>query len=110
MQRHITETKAQKGQKRHAPTFAKVLDARKQPIRALWVRNGRYYAQLKIENPITGIGKTRLIPLKDKDGQAVQTMAGAVAELNRLKTQRSDNSLPVLTRQKRFTDYAVHYL
>jgi hypothetical protein len=38
----------------HEANFAKVFDGRKQPIRGLWVRNGRYYAQLKIENPIRG--------------------------------------------------------
>jgi hypothetical protein len=43
----------------HGANFAKVLDGRKQPIRALWMRNGRFYAQLKIENPITGLKKTR---------------------------------------------------
>ena len=38
----------------HVATFAKVLDGRKQPIRGLWVRNGRYYAQLTIEDSKTG--------------------------------------------------------
>jgi len=36
-------------------SFAKVLDGRKQPIRGLWKRNGRFYAQLKVENAITAI-------------------------------------------------------
>jgi hypothetical protein len=47
--------------KSHASSFAKVPDGRKQPIRGLWVRNGRYYAQLKIENAITGIKKTKRV-------------------------------------------------
>ena len=72
--------------------FAKVLDGRKQPIRGLWVRNGRYYAQLKIENPITGFKKTRRVPLNDKDGNPVQTVAQAVEELKRLQTQRGGQS------------------
>jgi hypothetical protein len=42
----------------HVPTFSKVVDGRKQPIRGLWVRNGRFYAQPKIENIVTGIKKT----------------------------------------------------
>lgn len=94
----------------HAPTFAKVLDGRKQPIRALWERNGRYYAQLKIENPITGIKKTKRVPLKDGEGNPVATVAQAVAQLARLQTQRSDNALPVLSRQPKFADYAKRYL
>ncbi len=30
--------------------YLKVFDERKHPIRGLWVRNGRYYAQLTIED------------------------------------------------------------
>jgi integrase len=94
----------------HVASFAKVLDARKHPIRALWERNGRYYAQLKIENPITGIKKTRRVPLNDKDGRPAQSVAQAVAELKRLQTQRADNDLPVLGRTPKFSDYAAHYV
>jgi integrase len=97
-------------QQPHGFTFAKVLDGRKQPIRALWVRNGRFYAQLKIENPITGIKKTRRVPLNDKDGRPVQSGAQAVAELKRLQTQRADNQLPVLGRTPKFSDYVLRYL
>jgi integrase len=94
----------------HASRFTKVRDARKQPIRALWVRNGRYYGQLKVENPINGIKKTRRIRLSDKDGNPVTTIAQAVAELKRLQTRRADNELPVLRRTPKLSDYARRYL
>lgn len=94
----------------HVATFAKVIDGRKQPIRGLWIRNGRYYAQLKIENPITGIKKTKRVPLNNRTGEPVQTVAQAVAEMNRLRTQRADNALPVLARTPKFSDYAKRYL
>jgi integrase len=94
----------------HALMFAKVLDGRKQPIRGLWIRGSRYYARLSVENPITGVKKTRRVPLIDKDGNAVQTDAQAVCELKRLQTKRSDNALPTLTRTPKFADYAAHYL
>ncbi len=94
----------------HGYNFAKVLDGRKQPIRGLWVRNGRFYAQLKIENPITGLKKTRRVPLSDKDGNRVQTAAQAVAELKRLQTQRADNQLPILERTPKFNDYVARYV
>ncbi len=97
-------------QQSHDANFAKVLDGRKQPIRALWVRNGRFYAQLKIENPITGLKKTRRVPLNDVNGQPVQSPAQAVAELKRLQTQRADNLLPILERTPKFTDYVLRYL
>lgn len=94
----------------HVATFAKVSDGRKQPIRGLWIRGERYYARLKVENPITGIKKTRRVPLIDKKGKPVQTVAQAVAELKQLRTQRSDNTLPTLTRTPKFDDYAARYL
>jgi integrase len=114
MQAEATASSGTDGQIRrhqsHDANFAKVLDGRKQPIRGLWVRNGRYYAQLKIENQITGFKKTRRVALKDKDGKPVQSAAQAVAELKRLQTQRSDNQLPVLGRMPKFADFVVRYL
>src|SRR6266516_1206420 len=37
----------------HAATFARVLDGRKQPVRGLWRRGGRYYAQSTVDDPFT---------------------------------------------------------
>jgi integrase len=101
---------AQSKHRTHAIRFSKVLDGRKQPIRGLWIRGSRYYARLNLENPITGVKKTRRVPLIDKDGNPVQTVAQAVAELKRLQTKRSDNALPTLTRTPKFEDYAASYL
>jgi integrase len=94
----------------HGLSFAKVCDGRKQPIRGLWVRNGRFYAQLRIENPITGVKKTRRVLLVDADQVPVRSSAQAVAQMARLRTQRVDNALPVLARQPKFADYAVQYI
>jgi integrase len=94
----------------HEAIFAKVLDGRKQPVRGLWERNGRYYAQLSVENPITGQKKVRRIPLLDKDGKAVTTAPQAIAELKRLETKRADNDMPSVGRTPKFGDYAARYL
>ena len=94
----------------HAATFAKVLDGRKQPIRGLWERNGRFYAQLTVENAISGEKKVRRVPLKNKDAQPVETVSQALSEMKRLQIKRIDNDLPVLTRTPKFADYAVRYL
>src|SRR5262245_50800591 len=94
----------------HAPTFAKVVDGRKQPIRGLWVRNGRFYAQLKVENAITGVKKTKRVPLVNKDSDPAETVAQAVEAMNRLRTQRADDTLPTLGRTDKFKDYATRYL
>ncbi len=55
----------------HVATFSKVLDGRKQPIRGLWERNGRYYAQITLENLISGEKKVKRVPLKDNDSKPV---------------------------------------
>jgi hypothetical protein len=36
-----------------------VLDQRKRPIRGLWERNGRYYAQITVEDVNTGLKRVR---------------------------------------------------
>jgi len=86
------------------------LSGRKQPIRGLWIRGTRYYARLNVENPLTGIKKNQRVPLITKDGDPVQTVAQAMAELKRLQTQRSDNTLPMLARTPKFDDYSARYL
>jgi hypothetical protein len=59
--------------------FSKVLDGRKQPVRGLWERNGRFYAQLTVENRIASVKKVRRVPLADKNGVPVATAAQAIA-------------------------------
>src|ERR1700678_2151996 len=93
-----TSTNQDVGRQTHGAMFSKVLDGRKQPVRGLWERNGRFYAQLTIENPITGVKKVRRVPLVDKDGVAVATSAQAVAELKRLQTKRADDDLGAVGR------------
>ena len=56
------------GKNHHAAKFTKALDGRKQPIRGLWKRNSRFYAQLTVFDPITGNNRVQRIPLADKQG------------------------------------------
>ncbi len=74
-------------------TYSKVIDKRKRPIRALWERNGRYYAQLTVEDQVTGIKQIKRVPM-----EGVSTDAQAVAKLQELLTQRRKGSLPILKR------------
>ena len=85
-------------------TYLKVTDKRKRPIRGLWERNGRYYAQLTIEDQITGLKKVKRVPM-----EGVKTDAEAVAKLQELLTQRRKGALPVLKRTPLFSDYAKQY-
>jgi integrase len=112
MKRAETASKKQEIKQRqsHGQTFAKVKDGRKQDIRGLWVRNGRYYARLNVENPITGEKKTRWVGLVDKENQPVETVPQAIAELNRLRTHRADNMLRNLARTPKLSNYVTTYL
>jgi integrase len=83
--------------------YQKVRDGRKQPIRGLWVRNGRFYARLTVEDANTGKKGVRRVPLE------VETAAEAVAALKKLQTQRADNELPVLKQTPKFSDYVETY-
>lgn len=51
--------------------YQKVRDERKHPIRGLWIRNGRYYAQVTLEDPNTGVKIVRRVPF-EKAGTPVQ--------------------------------------
>jgi integrase len=97
-------------QSHRGDTFAKVLDGRKQPIRGLWIRNGRYYARLSVEDGSSGLKSVRRVPLVNGEGNAVETRAQAEAELARLRTQRTDDALPVLGLTPTFAHYADTYL
>jgi integrase len=89
--------------------YQKVLDGRKQPIRGLWKRGDRYYAQLSFENP-NGTKTVRRVALVDKDTkEAVTTSAEAVKAIGRLKQSREDNDLPMLGRRPTFSEFAVTY-
>jgi integrase len=106
-----TSNPTQKGERQfHGPTFAKVLDGRKQPIRGLWVRNGRYYAQLTVEDPNTGEKQVRRVPLVDKDDKPPETVPQAVALFNALKSKRAEGDLPALRQTPKFCDYVDAYL
>jgi integrase len=85
-------------------TYSKVMDKRKRPIRGLWERNGRYYAQITVEDQVTGIKRVKRVPL-----EGVTTDAQAVAKLQELLTQRRKGALPVLKRTPFFADYAKQY-
>lgn len=86
-------------------SYQKVTDARKRPVRGLWVRNGRYYARLSLEDAATGRRTVRRVPL-----EGAQTVAQAQNALRKLMTQREDRTLPTLKRVPKFRDYVGAYL
>jgi hypothetical protein len=85
--------------------YQRVVDERKRPIRGLWVRNSRYYAQLTIEDQHTGQKKVRRIPL-----EGVATSSQARQKLQDLLVNRRKGNLPVLKRTPKFSEFADSYL
>ena len=81
-----------------------MLDKRKHAIRGLWERNGRYYAQITVEDSTTGMKRVKRVPL-----EGASTDAQAVAKFQELLTQRRKGALPVLKRTPKFADYAEQY-
>ena len=63
-------------------SYQRVFDERKRPIRGLWVRNGRYYAQLAILNEDTGETKVRRVPL-----EGATTPAQARSKMEELRVE-----------------------
>ena len=86
------------------PKYKKVLDQRKHAIRGLWVHNGRYYAQITVEDSTTGIKQVKRVPL-----EGASTDAQAVAKFQDLLTQRRKRALPVLNRTPKFAEFADQY-
>ena len=87
-----------------AAKYTKALDQRKRAIRGLWERNGRYYAQITVEDTNTGIKRVKRVPL-----EGASTSAQAVAKFQELLTQRRKGALPALKRTPKFADYAAQY-
>lgn len=81
---------------RHAPSpYMKVMDDRKRPFRDLWVRTGRYYAQLTLEDENTALKQVRRVRLKD-----AATPAQARKQLVDLVVNRRKGKLPVLAERR----------
>jgi len=83
--------------------YQKVVDGRKQPIRGLWVRNGRFIARVTAENE-QGKKEIRWVPLS-----GAATVSQAQAAIRKLLTRRDDNALPILKRTPKFVAYVQEY-
>ena len=66
--------------------FSKVTDSRGRPVRGLWQRNGRFYAQLRVPGKKSPIK----VPLLDPDGKPLQTVRHAREAHDTLLRQRRE--------------------
>jgi len=98
------------GRKSHGRhSYQKVLDGRKQPIRGLWLRNGFFVARVRI--PVDEGGTVaKWVTLTDGDGRRLAALGDAKAALEKLRTQRHDDDLPILGRVPTLADQIPVYL
>jgi integrase len=84
--------------------YKKVLDGRKQPIRGLWQRNGKFIARISTEGE-DGVNRVKWVPL-----ERAETVPQAQEALKALHVDRERDTLPVISRTPKFADYADSYL
>ena len=92
----------------HRAQFIAARDSRNRRIPGLYVRGGRYYAQLWVD---LGNGKkaARRFPLRDGDNQPVRTLPAAREALEIKRHERRENQLPTAGHKPLFADYCVTY-
>ena len=88
-------------------SYQKAPDGRKQPIRGLWVRNGRYIAHITAEDS-AGNRAAKWVPL-GSNGAPVETVAQAKEAFRKLLTQRDEGKLPILKRTPKFAEFVETY-
>lgn len=94
---------------RHRAQFTPARDSRNRRVPALYLRNGRYYAQLWVD---LGNGKKgpRRLPLVDGDSEPIRTLQAAKEALEDRRHQRRERTLPGIGRKPLFSDYCETYL
>jgi integrase len=92
----------------HRPQFIAARDSRNRRIPGLYLRGGRYYAQLWVD---LGNGKKapRRFPLRDGDNQPVRTVSAAREALEIKRHERRENHLPIPGRKPLLADYVAAY-
>src|SRR5213080_5181495 len=79
----------------HRAQFIPARDSRNRRIPGLYIRGGRFYAQLWID---LGNGKkaARRFPLRNGDNQPVRTLSAAREALEIKRHERRENQLPAI--------------
>ncbi len=86
----------------HAGTFCPALDSRKRKVRGLCVRNGRFYAQMRVDR---GDGTTRPIRISLE----AETLDQAKVEMERRRTERQMGTVHVPGHRPKFSALVEAY-
>ncbi len=92
----------------HGAQFRPVRDSRNRRVSGLYIRNGRFYAQLWVDR---GDGKktARRFPLLNDDGQPARTLNEAKEAAEIKRNERRENALPSAGRKPLFAGYCETY-
>lgn len=83
-------------------TYQKVFDSARRRVRGLWRRNGRYFANLTVEDDL-GRKSSQMVPL------AGTTLDEVKLDYSRLVTERADGRLRPLGLTPKLADYVASY-
>jgi len=92
----------------HRGQFIPARDSRNSRIPGLYLRGGRYYAQLWVDVG-NGNKTSRRFPLRDGDDQPVRTLQAAREALEIKRHERRENQLPSVGHKPLFRDYCATY-
>jgi integrase len=84
----------------HKFRFTPARDSRKRKVRGLWIRNGRYYLQMRVE----GEKSARKIPLESRN------LETAVKEIREKQAAKDNGELPTAGLKPKFAEYCKSYL
>jgi integrase len=92
----------------HRSEFIAARDSRNRRIPGLYLRNGRYYAQLWVD---VGNGKkaARRFPLRDDNDEPARTLVAAREALDIKRNDRRENRLPTIGHKPLFARYCATY-
>jgi hypothetical protein len=96
------------GANQHAAQFTAVGDPRNRRIAGIYIRNGRYKAQLWVDRD-DGQKTARKFPLLTADGAPVANLAQAKDAADVLRNDRREKKLPTSGHKLKFADYVKTY-
>ena len=104
MRHNGTKSDSSTGEKRvvHPARFAAAKDTRKRKIRGLWIRNGRFYAQMRVD---MGNGTTKAVRVSLKS----TTLDAAKAEMEAKRTEKQTGDLHLPGHRPKFSELVEQY-
>lgn len=85
-------------------SFRQVFDRAKRRIRGLWVRNGSFYVQTTVQDPVTGLKKVTRLPLS-----AATDIDSAKTEAGKLREKIAEGETVHGRQGPAFKSYREHY-